>query len=525
MARLDIAPSWHGGYALPANVLDEPIRRGTITTGYTPRGTFDDPVPSPPWDPGYALPENVRDEPLGANPIVTKYLPRRTVSSLMPPLFEGVVEDILDEVKTTPDINVDTGVQWLDNASWRYGFGDDGDVDDGAGTGAVDEFGDRAAHAILQAARSLPSSERAALITDTLEQLEPGLSTQVRNRAATLARQGLDPRNALENAIAQGVSAGLVAEVFDAAASRRVSRHSMLGLGTWGPLDDELVGLGRSIGLTRRGGAGTESRRAGSARGSTRTVVRASRTPTATPSRCPPIFKERSDGRGYHLAVPGALRHRKEWTALRAQACFTEFPQLAEIYEGAKRKHGGVVTRGEKPFMRYRPKGWTKSRLYVYYDEGNGRLTIRKKTGPGRLERWGKRALRMLAGVSTIGASEVFYRRADIARGAKSAGRFVGRQAKTAGRMAKNLAKDLGKAACQVVSHPAGQAAIGAAGATQGAPPEAGVAAAQVAAGLCAAGRQRPAPPPDLRPAPAAFPVVPVMIGGGVLLAVLLLRR
>jgi hypothetical protein len=100
---------------------------------------------------------------------------------------------------------------------------------------------------------------------------------------------------------------------------------------------------------------------------------------------------------------------------------------------------------------------------------------------------------------------------------------------KELGKVAKGVGKYAGKAigavsgvACKVLNSPAAPLAGGAAAAAFGAPPQAGVVGAQVGQSLCPAGTQPVQEMPPPLPAPPSIPWVPIAIGGGALLLILL---
>lgn len=90
----------------------------------------------------------------------------------------------------------------------------------------------------------------------------------------------------------------------------------------------------------------------------------------------------------------------------------------------------------------------------------------------------------------------------------------------------KKAVNKLGSLACSVMKHPAAPVAAGAAAAAAGAPPQAGAAGAQVGAALCT--KNTPEAPQDQLMQPQSYLpkwILPVAIGGGALVLVLMLTR
>ncbi|MDX1421555.1 MAG: hypothetical protein R3322_00355 [Kiloniellales bacterium] len=112
-----------------------------------------------------------------------------------------------------------------------------------------------------------------------------------------------------------------------------------------------------------------------------------------------------------------------------------------------------------------------------------------------------------------------------IYSGAKRIGSAVRSGASAAYDFGKKALSKIANAACRVASHPTGQVAVGAGAGALGAPPQAGMAGAQIGAALCASD---PPPPPQMPVAQPAggLPIVPIAIAGGaVALAFILTRK
>ena len=234
--RYNISPAWDAGYAIPDNVLDEPLRRSNLREGYAlPRGFYDAPNAAPPWDPGYALPANVRGEPLGTNPMTTRWLARRTIGATIPPLVPGAAQDIIDAGGATPEMNALSGSEWMDAQSWRYGFGDDQAANDAA---PLDAWASDVASGVISAVRGVQPGNRTKALKAALNKLEPGLAVRVETTARKLASLGIPRSQALRVAIQDNVKAGLIQEALDLAYGGAPRAHSLMGLGIEAAYDE-----------------------------------------------------------------------------------------------------------------------------------------------------------------------------------------------------------------------------------------------------------------------------------------------
>lgn len=504
---------WDGQYALPENVLAEPPRFGTLTTGYMPRKTIDAPALAPPWEPGYAYPEYIKDEPLGAGVFRTKYTPRRTVDTLVPRFLgddEGGV-DASDE----PGINIYGGTQWLQRAQARYGaelpmlggvgqpinfdsgqawieaaenrygfsLGNDG-VPAASASDAIGAFGRRAAEQVLRRVRKLPRTDRALGLRTALDNLEPGLWRRVVLKAKEYEGAGATPEIALKRALASQMSTGLISELVRAGKSGAVNRQSMLGACCrMHPMGaDEVVVARRGT----RGTAAPEPYGSGT---------------DADPWRFPPQM------------IEGTLRDHRIINVPAIQRAYRSALERYRIGVGSQREFlPNLVRQGKLPFTTFTAartmtvagrKIDGRAKYGLYHNERSGTLSIRRipsrRSGPlGQLG----------SALKSIGKGIIALPKTIAEAGVKGARKIVD--------VAGDIVDAVGDLACSVVSTEAGQLAAGAGAAAAGQPPQAGVAGAQIAAGLCTGPGGEPIPPP---PPPSRFPVVPIAIGGAALLA------
>jgi hypothetical protein len=455
--------------------MAEPPRFGTLTTKYAPRKTIDTPAIARPWQTGYAYPDYVNEEPLGAGVFRTKYLARKTVDALVPEYLSG---DVVEELQTTPDLNIRGGASWLAAAERRYQTGlggvgyttpinaDAGQAwiaaaerrygyalgDDAHAGDAIGEFGRQAARYILATVHALPPSERKLALRTAFDNLEPGLWNRVTRKANELARAGMPAPAALERAIASQVSYGLLQELIRTGKTGRVRAQTLLGA---------CCGLGADERIaTTRGKAGPAGERdIGS----------------GTPS---------DPWRFSAAMLAGTERDHRLIKHPKIQAAWNDaLTRVARLPGWAGVDIAADIRAGKLPFAKFKNDTDGGKTWGLYRNEAQGWLLMKrvpeKKRGIlGRVHG----AIRDI-GRAVVGAVK------DVAGAVADAAEAIGDGL-------KNLA-------CKVVGSEAGQLAAAGGALAAGEPPQVGQVGAQIAAGLCAEGA--PAGPP-LPPAPGKFP-------------------
>lgn len=191
---------WNPGYALPANVLDEPPdQNGAMVTAQAARGTISAFKPfgaRHPWSTGYAIPGYINAERPGGPVTVTPQAPRGTIAVKQPGVF----------MKQRPTQY--RGLGSFDGGSQgsltSFGEGSLGATDapsDVFGTkkDPILQYGAEAARIIVTEVRKLPAAKRKAGMKEVLDAVDPALWIKVEKTAEKYAN--LAPQKALEKAL------------------------------------------------------------------------------------------------------------------------------------------------------------------------------------------------------------------------------------------------------------------------------------------------------------------------------------
>jgi hypothetical protein len=183
----------------------------------------------PSWDPGYVIPDYVMAEPPGRGTFTTQWLPRGTISGMVPDFAA---------VKTARQIlgRNDAGLGSLGDDTLGVGVG-------GAmrslGANPIESYGQRAASWLMHSIKSVPSAQRSASLRAVFDAIDPSLWGKVEQRANDLRGRGMAAPQALQAAMAQEMSAGMLAELV--ATGKRamrgdrapVARQGQLALGVY----------------------------------------------------------------------------------------------------------------------------------------------------------------------------------------------------------------------------------------------------------------------------------------------------
>lgn len=471
---------WDPGYALPQNVLDEPSRVGTLTTAYLPRRTIDAPSIPEPWRTGYAYPEYVDSEPLGRGVFATAYMPRRTVDTLVPDYLSGMVDDELGQA----DINTKSGATWRESAARRYsgrpapsaiersehaynlGF-----VDPASSEDAIGAFGHEAAAHILSTVMGMPRLQRKPALRKMLDRLEPGLWGRVTRKANALRAAGANDLEAVRRALASSISHGLAQELIRAGRTGGLS--GLMGLGATEVVQAKR-GTSTGVSVSASYGSGTES----------------------DPWK---FTAAMLDGtvRDHRLINVPAIRAAYDSAVARYGAIpkLPGFGSMVDQVKNGQLPFTTFITKSTQPISVFGRTVTPNAKYGLYYDSRTSNFTIKKipirPSGP--LGRLGS-ALSSI-GKALIGAVEAV------------------------GGAVKGAVEWVGEKACDLVSSDAGKLAAGAGAAAYGAPPQVGVAGADVAEGLCKGVGQGTGVPY----APPKSSMMPLLLVGGAGVAALLL--
>ena len=396
------------------------------------------------------------------------------------------------------------------------GLGGLGDTAPGRGSMAnLLEYGDRVASVVLAAAATVPAEQRTAVMRASFEALEPGLYDRVLTRMRGALSRGVPAQRALRDAIAHETSRGLVDEVLkiQRGGHKVIKARSRVGVAGWG--------AGPALGALPSALLSAP--------------VRTPITQLTDPAlrmcgpfyiyRDPNIVVRTSDHRGgttvttYDTITANRLAVRevedgKEGHIVPAERCLAKFPEI-RAWWNAKLAHASSsekqeMLRGAKHFMEIESLTGKDYRLYYPHkshvkDLPEDMLAVRIKP---RSRKWYERAWDWTKEITLTLATGGYYLvwkfRDDIAD-------IVGK-----------VIEEVGDITCGILNDDRGQAAIGIAAGAYGAPPQAGVAGAQIAAGLCGGGQQS-APPPAATT--SSVPVIPVVLGAGALGVFLMTRR
>jgi hypothetical protein len=182
----------------------------------------------PSWNPGYEIPDYVMAEPPGRGTFTTAWLPRGTISGMVPE-FQAVKTAQIILGRNDAGLG-SLGDDTLGVASTRSS-GRTGDPIAGYGT--------KAASWLMHSIRSVPSEHRTAALRAVLDALDPSLWGTIETRANALRGSGMNAKDALQAAMAQSMSEGMLKEMVGAGKRamrgdrQPVKRTGQLALGVY----------------------------------------------------------------------------------------------------------------------------------------------------------------------------------------------------------------------------------------------------------------------------------------------------
>lgn len=219
----NLPPSWNPGYAIPDSVYDENLERRAFITAMTPRGTYDDPSIS---NAGYAVPRYIDDEGYGQGAFMTKWLPRGYYGPKIPQYLDESFSKIVGESPASGG-GVVLKMETLGDDAPGYSTAQPRDP--------FQQFGRRAAAALMLHMDRLPERTRPAAMRKALDAMDPKLYQRTIVFADRLLRRGARPRQALAHGLAAGITEGMLAELKRTGATRSAPQaHSLPGLGCYG---------------------------------------------------------------------------------------------------------------------------------------------------------------------------------------------------------------------------------------------------------------------------------------------------
>lgn len=497
----NLPPSWNPGYAIPESVMDEGLERRTFVTAQAPRGTFDNPKVG---NHGYAVPQYVDEEGLGRGTFTTKMLPRGYYGPRVPNWLDQKFSRVVGTSSLPGGKGTVVAMQTM------------GDSDGGTRMGVFGTFGQRAAMAMIQQARRLPTKQaQAQALKAMMDKIDPSLYGRAGAAAAKFRERGASPQTALAQGIAAAMSEGILAELHQVGKSRTPPQaRSLLGLGCYGcaaalgetatfmaPTVGTTVNVGKSgvaVGSKYTGGSGmvgTNPCAGYSWTGSAWAITRAGQPDIPGPpgSACPARRDHTIELTPTAVLVVGpfAMMSDGKRSTMPLTSEQTQFVAAEARRIGQQFASSGDITKvltGERPIVKFtfptstNPNSGKKMGLFVNTKAAAGQPTywFARHTPPAGF--W----------------SSVWDALSDAAVWVVD--------------VVKDAVAAIGDMACGVVSAPG---AAGAAAAASGGAAAVGVA---IAGGLCGGKGGQPPPP---APAASSFPILPVaLIGGAALLIV-----
>jgi hypothetical protein len=207
----NLPPFWSAGYRLPANVRVEDLQRGTFATRQQPRGSYDAPWVSAQ---GYAVPGYVMETTYGQGAMVTKQMPRGTA-----PYVAHWLQ--------TPRAKIVA-------ATKASGDGTEYHITGGSVTNPFSAYGKAVADHVVTTIKKLPAPKRSNALKQLFDRIDPRLWGRVNATATKAAKAGVPPQRALHHAIATEFHAGMVRELAQIGATKKIKTASQVGLGCFG---------------------------------------------------------------------------------------------------------------------------------------------------------------------------------------------------------------------------------------------------------------------------------------------------
>ncbi len=183
----NLPPPWDPGFALPGNVRDEGLERHAFVTKQAPRGTYDDPRVG---DAGYAVPQYVKDEGYGQGARVSKWSPNGTVTLPMPPHYlnkrpQAVVRQVGPKTRTVT----------FNRAAGMAGL-----------SGTDVSVGQSAAARVLAGIRGLTGSAQVARAKQLVDRIDPTAWARIASMTRAYVARGMTTSAAFQQALTAGLA-------------------------------------------------------------------------------------------------------------------------------------------------------------------------------------------------------------------------------------------------------------------------------------------------------------------------------
>ncbi len=215
----NLPPPWDPGFCMPKNVKDEGLERRAFITKWQPRGSYDNPAVG---TGGYAVPKYVLDEGYGQGNYTTKWMPSGSYAGPRVPNWLNRRPELVSAKRLAGGGTVATiaPLSGDDEPSLPAHF---------------DNYGQRAAQALIARVSSLPQSQRAKALRAVLDKVDKSLWTRTQDIFRRLVQQGSPPAAAFPAALARAMGAGFAAEVVSTGIRGTAPQaKSLLGLGCYG---------------------------------------------------------------------------------------------------------------------------------------------------------------------------------------------------------------------------------------------------------------------------------------------------
>ena len=176
-----------------------------------------------PWNPGFALPQHVEDEPPGRGSLVSKQIRRRHYD--LPADWNWTGGYAVPEYVMNDMVGQDRGGSYgtrRKEIDFQVPSSLGNDIP--SSSDPITQFGQKAADHLLSTLSSVPTDLRTASLNAFLDELEPGLSSKV----AAMAK-----KMSLRDAMAKGMSEGLVQELVSLGKGKVPKPKSLMGLGCY----------------------------------------------------------------------------------------------------------------------------------------------------------------------------------------------------------------------------------------------------------------------------------------------------
>lgn len=212
----NLPPAWDPGFVLPENVHDEGLERRALVTRQMPRGTYDNPRVG---TGGFAVPQYVRDEGYGQGTFTTKWQPSGTYNGPRIPFWLNQRPKVVREQRMPGGGRVVTVQALGDDAPMPIVF---------------DQYGQKAARALLARVATLPPGKRETALRAIMDKVDKSLWARTQTITKRYMAQGMPLAQAFPEALARALSTGIAAEIIDTGL-RRVAPQakSLLGLGCY----------------------------------------------------------------------------------------------------------------------------------------------------------------------------------------------------------------------------------------------------------------------------------------------------